>query len=184
MHPHLPGDVRQHLVAVLELDTEHGVGQRLDDRAFDQDRVVLGLGQRASPPTSNCVGRRRERRCKTVLRRAGARPEHTGPASPGQSDNSADPRHGAGCRTSGPCVGDGDRVLEVGRAAAVGGDDGPAVVEELGRRPRPAFTIGSIASTRPSFSLMPRPPGRSSGTCGLLVHGGADAVADVLPHHR
>src|SRR5262245_17168405 len=45
VHPHLPGDVREHLVPVLELDTEHGVRQRLDDRAFDQDRVVLGLSQ-------------------------------------------------------------------------------------------------------------------------------------------
>jgi hypothetical protein len=39
----------KHLVPVLQLDTEHGVRQRFDDRAFDQDRVILGLGQRASP---------------------------------------------------------------------------------------------------------------------------------------
>jgi hypothetical protein len=38
-------------VAVLELDPEHGVGQRFDDRSLDQDRVVLGLGQDC-PPTS------------------------------------------------------------------------------------------------------------------------------------
>jgi hypothetical protein len=41
--------VSKHLVPVLQLNTEHGVRQRFDDRAFDQDRVVLGLGQRASP---------------------------------------------------------------------------------------------------------------------------------------
>ena len=51
VHAHLPGDVREHLVPVLELDPEHGVGQRFDDRPLDQDRVVLGLGQ-DSPPTS------------------------------------------------------------------------------------------------------------------------------------
>src|SRR5947209_10528648 len=51
VHPHLPGDVCEHLVPVLELDPEHGVGQRFDDRPLDQDRVVLGLGQDL-PPTS------------------------------------------------------------------------------------------------------------------------------------
>ena len=51
VHPHLPGDVSEHLVPVLEFDPEHGVGQRFDDRSFDQDRVVLGLGQ-DFPPTS------------------------------------------------------------------------------------------------------------------------------------
>ena len=45
VHPHLAGDVRQHLVAVVELDTEHGVGQRLQDRAFEHDGVFFGLGQ-------------------------------------------------------------------------------------------------------------------------------------------
>ena len=50
MHPHLPGDVREHLVAVLELDTEHGVRQRLDHRSFNEDRVVFGLGDRRHLP--------------------------------------------------------------------------------------------------------------------------------------
>ena len=45
VHAHLPGDVGQHLVAVLELDPEHGVRERLDDRPFEDDRVFLGLGQ-------------------------------------------------------------------------------------------------------------------------------------------
>src|SRR5688500_17010296 len=45
VHPHLAGDVRQHLVAVVELDTEHGIGQRLQNRAFQHDGVFLGLGQ-------------------------------------------------------------------------------------------------------------------------------------------
>src|SRR6266849_1597841 len=42
VHPHLPADVREHLVAVLELDPEHRVRQRLDHRPLDLDRVFLG----------------------------------------------------------------------------------------------------------------------------------------------
>ena len=45
VHPHLPGDVRQHLVAVLQFDPEHCVRERLGDRAFEHDGVVFGLGQ-------------------------------------------------------------------------------------------------------------------------------------------
>src|SRR5690242_16391126 len=49
VHAHLPGYVSEHLVPVFQLDAKHGVRQRFDNRAFDQNRVVLGLGQRASP---------------------------------------------------------------------------------------------------------------------------------------
>src|SRR5882724_4804182 len=42
VHPHLPADVREHLVAVLELDPEHRVGQRLDHHPLDLDRVFFG----------------------------------------------------------------------------------------------------------------------------------------------
>src|SRR5215207_1631313 len=45
VHPHLPGDVRQDLVAVVQLDAEHGVRERLQDRALEHDGVFLGLGQ-------------------------------------------------------------------------------------------------------------------------------------------
>ena len=48
MHPHLAGDVRQHLVAVLEFHPEHGIGERFDDRSFEDDGVFLGLGQNSS----------------------------------------------------------------------------------------------------------------------------------------
>src|ERR1019366_8104297 len=44
-HPHLPRAVRQYFVAVLELDAEHGVRQRLDDGSLQHDGVFLGLGQ-------------------------------------------------------------------------------------------------------------------------------------------
>src|SRR6516165_3080566 len=42
VHPHLAADVREHLVAVLELHPEHRVGQRLDHRSLDLDRVFFG----------------------------------------------------------------------------------------------------------------------------------------------
>ena len=60
VHPHLPGDVREHFVTVFQLDAEHGVGQRFDDRAFHHDGVFLGLGQVMSPDDAsrpaNCRG--------------------------------------------------------------------------------------------------------------------------------
>src|SRR4029079_6579395 len=49
VHAHLPRDVREHLVAVLELYSEHGVGQWLDHCSLHEDRVVLGLCDGAPP---------------------------------------------------------------------------------------------------------------------------------------
>ena len=51
VHPHFSRDVRQHLVAVLQLYPEHCVGERFEDRAFEHDGVVFWLGQ--SGPLSN-----------------------------------------------------------------------------------------------------------------------------------
>ena len=48
VHAHLAGDVREHLVPVLELDSEHGVGKGLDDRPFQYDCVFFGLCQNIS----------------------------------------------------------------------------------------------------------------------------------------
>ena len=42
VHPQLAADVGEHPVAILQLDREHGVRERLDDRSFDFDRVTLG----------------------------------------------------------------------------------------------------------------------------------------------
>jgi hypothetical protein len=39
VHPQLPGAVGQHLVPVLQLDLEHGIGQGLHDGALKDDRV-------------------------------------------------------------------------------------------------------------------------------------------------
>ena len=44
MHAHLPRDMGRKHVTVVQLDAEHGVGQRLDDRAvpFDSSRYPSG----------------------------------------------------------------------------------------------------------------------------------------------
>ena len=41
---HTAGEVREDLVAVLELHAEAGAGQRLGDGSFEHDRIGLGLG--------------------------------------------------------------------------------------------------------------------------------------------
>ncbi len=56
VHSHLSADVRQHLVAVFELDAEHGVRQRLGDRALEHDGVVFRLGQRGLLTTDRAGG--------------------------------------------------------------------------------------------------------------------------------
>src|ERR1700730_4638388 len=48
VHAHLSRTVGEHLMPVLELYFEHGVGQRLDDRALEHDRVFFGFGQVSS----------------------------------------------------------------------------------------------------------------------------------------
>src|ERR1039458_6204363 len=60
VHPHPPGAVRQHLVPVLELNPEHGVGQRLHHRPVQHDGVFLGLWQVSLlvlPPTAPSTAR-------------------------------------------------------------------------------------------------------------------------------
>ena len=42
VHAQLAADVGEHPVTVLQLDREHGVRKRLDDRSFDFDRIALG----------------------------------------------------------------------------------------------------------------------------------------------
>ena len=45
MHSHFSGDVREHLVSIVEFDLEHGIRQRLEDLALEYDRIFLWLGQ-------------------------------------------------------------------------------------------------------------------------------------------
>ena len=41
MHAHLARNMSQHLVTVLELDLEHGVGKRLDDRSLKFNCILF-----------------------------------------------------------------------------------------------------------------------------------------------
>ena len=45
VHTHFSGDVRQHLVAVLELHAEHCVRQGFENRALEHDRIFFRLSQ-------------------------------------------------------------------------------------------------------------------------------------------
>src|SRR5690606_16545564 len=50
VHAHLARNMAEHLVAVVQLHPEHGVGQRLDDSALHLDHIVFAHG--LSPPPS------------------------------------------------------------------------------------------------------------------------------------
>src|ERR687887_1674828 len=77
---------------------------------------------------------------------------------------------------------DGDGVLEMGRARAVPGHDRPAVLQHLGVGA--ALVEHRLDSQRQADVQPDSPPGATViGHLRLLVHGGADAVADVLAHH-
>ena len=82
-----------------------------------------------------------------------------------------------------PVGGDRDRELEVRGQRAVLGEDRPAVVAHA-HRWRPAWSIGSTASTMPSSSSGPRPGVAVVGDLRLLVHVAADAVADERADDR
>ena len=60
VHAHLSGTVRQNHVPVLQFDLEHGVGQRLDNSPFQDNRVFLGLGQVRSPRLQIEIRRRQQ----------------------------------------------------------------------------------------------------------------------------
>src|SRR5947199_3977313 len=110
---HAPGNMRQHLVPVVEVHPEHGVGHQLRHRAAHRDRVpihgswslqgklkIYGPFPVTATECSKC---------------AESRPSRVAAVHPSSFR-----------KTSGP----------------------------------PAFTIGSIASTRPSLSRTPRAPVR------------------------
>ena len=48
MHSHLSAYVCEHLVAIFQIDPEHGVRERLDDGALENNRIFLGLRQGAT----------------------------------------------------------------------------------------------------------------------------------------
>ena len=49
MHSHLAGYVRQYLVAIFHLDTEHGIGKRLEHRSLYFNSVFFGHRPRLGP---------------------------------------------------------------------------------------------------------------------------------------
>src|SRR4029453_4455614 len=49
MHAHLAGDVGQNLMAVLQLDTEHGVGEGFYDLPPQDHRIFLWFRQGCAP---------------------------------------------------------------------------------------------------------------------------------------
>src|SRR5262245_903553 len=56
--PHLPRDVGEHAVLVLELDAEHRVRQRLDHRGFHLNRLFL---RHSTPQAATAIGSPRTR---------------------------------------------------------------------------------------------------------------------------
>ena len=74
-------------------------------------------------------------------------------------------------------------MLGVGGEAAVGGDHGPLVVEELGASAAEAdHRLHRVGLTGTELAALAGVA--PVGDVGLLVHGHADAVAGVLLHHR
>src|ERR1017187_9532519 len=107
MLSHLPGDVREHSMLVFQLDLEHRVRQRLDDRRSYLDRFFLRHKPSVSPPSDRDGKRILVKAGRARLRRAGRKTPES------EADGPLRPRD--------------DRVLEVRRRAAVLRAHRPAV---------------------------------------------------------
>src|SRR6187200_3354900 len=66
VHPELAADVGEHPVAILQLDCEHRVGERFDDRSFHFDRISLGHRLRASLSHAECRSKGTDTRTRSV----------------------------------------------------------------------------------------------------------------------
>src|SRR5437870_11483073 len=136
VHAHLAGDVGQHLVAVVQFDAEHGVGERFHDGALQHDRVFLGFRQMGLLKTASQARWKRQ-------------------PGPGQSEILA---QSGTVNTSGPSS-------VTAMVCSKWAERLPSAVttvqpSSLSRVPGPpALTIGSTASTWPTLSLIPRPGG-------------------------
>src|SRR5688572_8251954 len=171
VHAHLAAAVRQHLVAVLQFDLEHGVGEGLDDGPLQHDRVFLGLGQMDLP--ARTVGLRNKAGARTN-HGAGRRdsipdrpaPLHWAPASPfwwGESGGfrrilpTRTEAQGT-VRTSGPSS-------VTAMVCSTWADRLPSRVTTVQPSSRvrvsgpPTFTMGSTANTIPARSSGPFPGG-------------------------
>src|SRR5262245_7249991 len=165
VHPHLPGDVSEHLVPVLELDTEHRVRQRLHHRPLHEDRVVLGLGDRRHLPRIWRAERAREltgadrsgysveRRCSNRTNRtfAAPAPARTGPETPVVTHPARVSTSGLSSVTAIVCSKCAERLPSAVITVQPSSSTSVSAV--------PTLTIDSIASTCPTFSRIPRPGG-------------------------
>src|SRR5262249_50267571 len=120
VHSHLPADVREDRMTVLELDLEHGVGEGLRDGALHFDHVLVRrLATRQNSPRHSMTRGHRTREPKLYPNRPtlstfppASCGRHPGlPLGKGEDDRAL---------RRAP-----DGVLEVRREAAVAGDDGP-----------------------------------------------------------
>jgi hypothetical protein len=111
VHPHLPRDMGQHLVPVLECHPEHRVGKGLGDRALDLDGVLLRQApgfldrrRRMARPGRARIASGRRRTCSIRAHRSG-RPRNArgaGERVPGQ--RSSAPRWGRSSLRNDPPV--------------------------------------------------------------------------------
>ena len=119
--------------------------------------------------------------CRASLSHAQCRPDRADTRTR-SVPNMAEPgnrRGHATVRISGPCLGHGDGMLEVGRHRAVGGDDRPVV------RLDPGVVAAQgehrlDGQAQAGLELAAGAAGAVVGDLRLLVHLGPDAVADEL----
>src|SRR5439155_8601839 len=95
IHPELPADVGKDLVAVLQFDGEHRVGQRLDDGTLDFDRVLLGHRRRCFPFSRRMSVRGTDTRTRSVSEIAISR-QVRGPRTDGSPERRLGPRSASG----------------------------------------------------------------------------------------
>src|SRR3954447_8977323 len=148
---HLPGDLRQHLVPVVQPDAEHRARKRLGDLAFDLDLVFLlrQLPRRNRASSARFVGTRKN------TARAAAR-HGSKPASAGRF--AVVSTWGPSSVTATVCSKCAERepsADEIDHSSACITTSGP-----------PALIIGSIASVIPGSSSGPRPGAPKFGICG------------------
>src|SRR4051812_20283094 len=161
---HLAADVRQDLVSVRELDPEHGVRERLDDRSLDLDcAILLRHVLRVSPAHQSTWGRSCSLSASILVSISG----------PAPSDATRARRAAAARARARPTSGRG-LSLRHPRAPRETGTRRPELVREAAwERHLPRSGPQPKAGTRiPSASRRARPPSsavRTHGPSGVRV---------------
>ena len=152
VHPELAADVGQDAMAVLQLDREHGVRQRLDDRALDFDRILLGHRLLVLPFLTRSVGPDGPTHERVAYQRRCA-----GSAGNRRTRRSWDGGQDLAARDSV----DRDGVLEVGGQRAVARSTTVQPSGRIATSSLPSVNIGSMARQMPGLELAcPRTPVR------------------------